>query len=411
MGAFNGVYDFDFGDSASGTWAISGLSKNRQRGGPIAAHVYDLPGTYTISVGGSTLTVTVQNPDTVFVGSNTLCVSASASYAGCPAGAATQTTLPTSYAGKRVLLRRGESFGAITPRATDSGFQVGAFGIGAKPNVTGVLTGTPATGSTVTSDWTIMDLNIGTGTVSIDASTVRFLLYRNDIVQYGDSVSMVNIGTAAGYYQSHGHPAMQWPREVFLVENNVQGVAGTRTSSPNVTAMGYFLKSAILGNTMDRAHEHTLRIWATSKTIIAHNALGGSHHPEASGIGIRHALKIHSAGTQAFTDLVSTSPTAASSQVVIANNVIGSSSFPGSWLAGLGPQNADAGTVEGLEDFLAENNVFIRGPHSSSEIQWRGRRMTHRGNTLQGGGTPDISRNGANYDPGLSAWDGPYIAQ
>jgi hypothetical protein len=144
--------------------------------------------------------------------------------------------------------------------------------------------------------------------------------------------------------------------------------------------------------------------------VIAHNFLGGSHYA-ASLPGIRAALKIHSGGTQTFTDLISGSPSPASSQVVIANNRIGTSNFPGSWLSGLGPQNADAGTVEGLEDFIAENNVFTRGPYTVSEVQWRGRRMTSRGNTRSDGGATDIVRNGSNFDPALSTWDGPYINQ
>jgi len=77
----------------------------------------------------------------VFAGTNTICVSTSASYSGCPSGAAQRTTLPSTYAGKRVLLRRGESFGSIAPRNTDTGFQVGAFGTGSKPNVAGVIAG------------------------------------------------------------------------------------------------------------------------------------------------------------------------------------------------------------------------------------------------------------------------------
>lgn len=421
LGAFNGVYDFDFGDPASGTWLVSGLPKNTQRGAALAAHVYDQPGVYTVQVGTASLTVTVQDPAAVFAGNATVCVSTSGNYSGCPAGALNQTSLPSSYAGKRVLLRRGESFGAITPRSTDSAFQVGAFGTGAKPNVTGVLTGAPAAGSVVPSDWTVMDLNVGTGAVSIEVSTTRFLFYRNDVVQYGDSVAMLNIGTAVGYYQANGHPDLPWPREVFLVDNNVLGVVGARGAAPNVTAMGHFYRSAILGNTLDRAHEHTFRIWATSKTVIAHNAMGGSHFPDdpVTGIGIRSALKLHAAGLLPFTDRFADSPRPASSQVVLANNRFGSPTFPGSWLSGLGPQNTDE--VEGLEDMVAENNVYTRNatpgrPTFEAELTLRGRRLTHRNNTLSTGGPATVIRVGEGRVPdpfprALDAWDGPYISQ
>jgi hypothetical protein len=80
-------------------------------------------------------------------------------------------------------------------------------------------------------------------------------------------------------------------------------------------------------------------------------------------------------------------------------------------LSGFGPQNADPGTVEGLEDCVAENNIFVRGPHTSSEMQMRGRRMTARGNTVQGGGLVRISPIEARFDPGMDAWHGPYSLQ
>ena len=85
-------YEFNFNDDRGLTWAISGQPKNIQRGGPLAAHVFDLPGTYTVRVRAqsstgmseATVTVTVQNPDSAYSGVNTVCVSTSASYSGCP---------------------------------------------------------------------------------------------------------------------------------------------------------------------------------------------------------------------------------------------------------------------------------------------------------------------------------------
>uniref|UniRef100_UPI000A5C91B8 PKD domain-containing protein n=1 Tax=Caldimonas taiwanensis TaxID=307483 RepID=UPI000A5C91B8 len=71
------TYSFDFGDERGERWAISGLPKNTQTGGPLAAHVFDVPGTYTVrvraidSTGASTtasMTVTVHNADSVYSG-------------------------------------------------------------------------------------------------------------------------------------------------------------------------------------------------------------------------------------------------------------------------------------------------------------------------------------------------------
>ena len=95
----------------------------------------------------------------------------------------------------------------------------------------------------------------------------------------------------------------------------------------------------------------------------------------------------------------------------MSNNIIGSPTYPGSFLSGFTPQNADADTVEGLEDCIAENNVYVRGPYTSSELQVRGRRITTRGNTVQGGGRPNIDISGDRFNPALDAWNGPYYLQ
>lgn len=140
-----------------------------------------------------------------------------------------------------------------------------------------------------------------------------------------------------------------------------------------------------MGNTIDRANQHSLRMWHANSTIISHNAIGGSSYDN-----IRHAIKIHSAGVQNISESISATPTPSSTGVVISYNQIGATTNPGSWTCGFGPQNADPGTVEGLQDFILEYNTFIRGPNTSQEAVWRGRRMTQRGNTLQGGGTASI---------------------
>lgn len=411
-GTFADAVTFDFGDS-SGTWPISGQPKNTQTGARIASYVYERPGTYTARVAGQSITITVADPGFVYSGTKTVCVSSASNWTDCPAGAARATSIP-ALGGKRVLLRRGESFGAIRPGLTDAAFQIGAYGSGAKPLVDGVSTGMTSTVGSWTSDWTVMDLNIR-GSVNIDATTTRFLLLRNDIKTPGAGDSMVNIGTAIPYYQPRAAAAvaalMPWPSEVFIVENDIQGVVNS-TSKPNLVVMGFFYRSAILGNTIDKATEHSLRIWAASRTQISHNRVGGNHYVPGQPPGIRGAIKIHAAGTQPMGPRIAGGQAPASSRLVVSNNIIGSPTYPGSWMSGFSPQNADPGTVEGLEDCVAENNVFQRGPYTSSDMQLKGRRMTARGNTaLTVDGQPskaNVSRSTATYAPGMAAWDGPY---
>ena len=50
-----------------------------------------------------------------------------------------------------------------------------------------------------------------------------------------------------------------------------------------------------------------------------------------------------------------------------------------------GPQNADQGTVEGIEDVIMERDQFIRGPYTSLEIQNVGRRITVRNASTSNG--------------------------
>src|SRR3990170_7114440 len=125
-------YTWSFGDPSSGTWASGaqpGVSSKNSATGPVAAHVFETPGTYTVSLtafdGTNTATtnktITVQNPDTVFAGTNTVCVGATAlptaGVNGCPAGAIATSTNNFTAAintyqatNKRILFQRGDTF-------------------------------------------------------------------------------------------------------------------------------------------------------------------------------------------------------------------------------------------------------------------------------------------------------------
>jgi hypothetical protein len=417
------TYEFNFGDDRGQTWANSGAAKNTQRGGPLAAHVFDQPGTYTVRVRAltssgayaeNTITVTVQSPESVWAGTDTVCVSPSANYSGCPSGAAQQTALPSRYDGKRVLLHRGESFGSVSIAAADDNAMIGAYGTGAKPSVQGV----GFMGSGTVADWpdeiTVMDLAMRSGGVNIETTASRVLLYRNDINVPTNADAQVNVGTAVGYYARNSSiPASSyyWPREIFLVENDIQ--ADTNGGTPTMDVMGWFAKSALLGNSINRATEHSVRMWAANKVVIAHNFMGGDHYAP-SAPGIRAALKIHSNGTQAYTDSLGAGQNISSSQIVVANNRIGTTSFPGSWMIGVGPQNADIGTVEATFDYIHENNSHVRGPYTSQDLHLAALRATTRGNSVLSGGTFNgdmVTSTEWRGDPGMLIYLGTYLGQ
>jgi hypothetical protein len=418
INAFHGLtYEFDFGDNRGLNWAHSGRSKNTEVGGPLAAHVYDNPGTYTVRVrsrtaaGGysdTTLTITVQNPSDVFSGQNTLCVSTMADYTGCPTGAARVTGLPSSYAGKRVLLRRGESFPTINIDRRDDQVIVGAYGSGAKPRVPSVNINTGQMGTNFADEITIMDLEVTSGGIYHSDSGSRYLIYRNDLVSPSGN-NRIEIGGALDFYASR-NPSIPYyfPREIFIVENNVLGRVNN-TQSPFMNLVGLGSRFAVLGNDASRAEQHTSRFFALHKSVISHNALRGQAY-SGTGASIRHAMKIHSSGLSAYNDLWHTSNRWATSQVIVADNIFGDPADNSSWTAAAGPQNRDAGTDEGIEDMIIERNNFFRGPYTNTEMYLVGRRITARGNTRADGGRPNLSIGSPSVTM-PAEWHGPYYLQ
>ena len=100
-------YQFNFGDPLPGVWQYDSLPKNLQTGGPLAAHVFETPGTYVVNLtvkdasgnsSSASVTINVQSADTVYSGTNTVCISANTDFTGCPSGAQqlpNSTTLPS----------------------------------------------------------------------------------------------------------------------------------------------------------------------------------------------------------------------------------------------------------------------------------------------------------------------------
>ncbi len=408
------TYGFDFCDERGETWAISGLPKSRQTGGPVAAHVFDVPGTYTVRVRASDdsghadafVTITVADPSTTFAAAGTVCVSTSSNFSGCPGGAAHLTALPSAfaYSDKRVLLRRGESFGAVGVGHVHRNVVVGAFGIGAKPEVSTVEIGTGRVASAqFNDDVTIMDLAVMNGIVQHNSAS-RILLYRNDLTQPGAGrENQIVIGAALEYWAENDPwrnvptSAFFYPREIFVVENQLRGA--------NPTNLGLFYgtmsRLALLGNDMVYAQQHTARIFGLHKGVIAHNALRGR-----SSDGIRHALKLHSGGLGTYADgYQAASPGWATRQVVIANNLFGDPEDNNAWTVAIAPENGTS--AQGIEDVVVENNRFVRGASTVTDLILTGRRLTSRGNVRADGGPIGIGLDG--HGGALpAAWKGPY---
>lgn len=401
------AYRFEFADPGSGTWPHSGRPKNEQIGGPLAAHVFETPGTYVVRViardaaGASSeasVTITVQSPEQVFSGANTICISRTQDFAGCPAGASqigNATSWPAFQSNRRYLLRRGQDFTSIgsislgNDSSAISNIQLAAFGSGAQPSVASI---TVNSGSDPATNWhrgvVIADLSVNG--ITQERGGFDLLLFRN-------SVGRGSITFASAFQYWLGQSSVSWrnPDGIFIVENRVSPNGG-----PSITGNG--TRIALLGNDVDQTLQHNVRFWQGHKVVVGHNRLTGR-----SGDSSRHAFKMHSEGLDPVQNTLPprTASRQRSSQIVIADNQIGSSGSNINWLGVTSPQNGES--AEGIEDVIWEDNSFSYGTNFFREITWAGRRMTARGNrNLVTGGT--VTAGVGHTDALPTEWRGPY---
>lgn len=283
-------YRHNFGDPNAGLWgygANTTLSKN-QATGAIAGHIFETPGTYTITtVGGDgtstrrvTNVITVTDPEVVFTGAATVCianVTAQQGQEGCPKDAATPTgtvDLPATIAAncnaatKRCLLKRGDTFTATSALTISSAgaITLGAYGTGAKPiitasaNINAILLNNAAI-----NDLRLMDLDVRTQStgigvsVSVSATMTRVTMLR------------VTLGpNAQGSIVVGGTVTMT----ETVVQDSVLG-PNQGTAPGGVTLFGRFVSSAILGNSIGPSEgQHVIRFVKFQKSVFANNTAG-----------------------------------------------------------------------------------------------------------------------------------------
>lgn len=149
------TYIWDFGDAGgfSEDLNIPDAWNDRNTAyGKRAAHVFRDPGTYQVSLwaidrngvsGQASVSITIENPETAYSGSRTICFDASGDFTGAPAGAQqfTDMTGLTTAIGNltqagRILFRRGsdQEVGiAIDGEYFNQNLLFGTFGSGARP--------------------------------------------------------------------------------------------------------------------------------------------------------------------------------------------------------------------------------------------------------------------------------------
>ncbi len=268
-------YVWDFDDPNSGNWSITDRSKNTAYG-PVAAHVFESPGTYNVVLtvretngGVSTrqVTITVQNPNNVFSGAKTVCFSTSGNFNGCPSGAKHVTTSSLTDvqdeigSGKRLLVRSGETFpsgaGGQFEIRIDGPGHIGSYGPGRARINAGVQLHTPA------SDWRITDLEMTGGDDDmLVAEYTPDLLFMNNTGGSNNFDSMVNLNNNVLQSQNR-----DLPRGIFIIENDVR----------NIRSTGMYIAAkdmALMGNLIDGVPgSHGIRVSQTEHAVISNNYL------------------------------------------------------------------------------------------------------------------------------------------
>ncbi len=434
-------YQWDFGDAKGSpvkgtTWntgSRTNVSSRNAATGPVAAHVFETPGAYTVtltitdgkhSVSNQCTRIEVQDAGSAFPGSNTVCVAASdvpvAGKDGCPAGARTIrqpsfSVAINSYAktGKRILFKRGDNFTAETEaRITANGpGLVGSYGTGALPLIQ--MTSNPPENTPALSfssvytprfsDWRIMDMvfdgmngthnsgiGIGSSSGGVTQITLLRLTTRNMTTSFGFGGDLINYWNNQG---SSGHTIDQ----LFIIDSN--SIAGKNSGNSCYNAGN---RLAFMGNNIDGggigSGSHVTRFTFLNKAVISNNNLS---RPGAD----RHTIKLHAPYWNAKVGVSDPSATAPASngpdmtnysvalngdgyskQIVISDNKI--TDYANPWSVTIGPQ--DKWKDERVRDVIIERNWFVATPASQSLVTIWAADTTVRNNIFSAGSANTI---------------------
>lgn len=366
-------YAWDFGDVTSGTWA-NGRSRNTAKGG-VAAHVFDLPGDYLVSlvvrdgqggVANQSVTISVQNPDVIFSGTNTICFSNTSDFTGCPVGATLTTTsnfssvVSSIATGRRLLLKRGDRFVATAygPVNVPGPGLIGAFGTCVSPDARGICSNAPIIDATSFNtnngqiDQVVLDFIGYSGVNNVSDWRVTHLRVEGGI----NPTAGVGIGGISGFsnallYRMSVYGFYTGMGSGLWIRANDQTSVVDSEVGFSYSNQAYFgaNRLALLGNYFHDSYDsHVLRVWQSGKGVIQHNTLARSSI--VNTVQGRHALKFHG---PTETDISQFANLTRTQYTVISDNEIVHS---GPWPVTIAPQNA--GQDERLSNIIFERNHF-----------------------------------------------------
>lgn len=424
-------YRWDFKETVAPgntNWAYGrpGASRGFAQG-PLAAHVFETPGTYDVcvsvtdgtSIADGQITITVTDPATQFAG-NTLCVSTSGNFGACPGGCAGGNRCEVSNdfddmingaafgnrgAGfKRVLFRSGETFVANasgTLRANGPG-HIGAYDAGVRPviqspNQIPVIVGHSS--NLGFNDWRIVDLdfdgqNLAQNAVFPNGPASRITFLRNRFrnhslgMQLLPSVVLNPLNTAPNLAPIWN----QWA----IVDNEFS----------NFTQNGFLgalNASAILGNRVHPQNtEHAIRLTFGQKVIIAHNELIGSPSgiPASAGASALQVRGVHvTPGSRNTGESANTIPANTfTEQILVSDNkLLGGDPFPTNGAAFVfGIRAVNSPDIVWFRDIIVERNWMVahRNTGEGAFMQMESTLTTIRNNLFDLDAIPAGATNG-----------------
>jgi hypothetical protein len=370
----------------------AGVSSRNFATGPIAAHVYETPGTYPVTVtdGAKTVSytcqITVQNPDIVFAGARTACFSTSGHFDGCPSAATRVTTADfqavakwatASNSVRRLLMRRGEKWTTASTAqiAVPGPGLIGAFGAGARPVIATAVGMSEAaaisfSGHTTPTmkDWRLMDVsiegspNVGTKVWGIGAGGGIDQLTILRVNANAFWVGLLFVDTLLDIHNADPDPAVRghhvWD-QLSIVDMDITNVPHS-TNDRSTGGIGtYFAGERVFyaGNMIDNAGtvvpnvSHVARFTYLGKAVISNNTLNRAGPTQ-------HSIKLHApAWGSRGVDAAGIGGGHTRWVVISDNKFVGGN---GAWPVAVGPQDQ---TVDerGL-DIILERNWHVAGP-------------------------------------------------
>lgn len=375
-------FEWDFGDTGAGNWGygnqVSTTVRSRNKAiGPVAAHVFETAGEYTVQLTvravnpaddsivtkTTTVAISVTDPDTVYAGTATVCISQTGNFTGAPSGSE-QLTLTTysqvdaeieESANRRILLRAGESWSSTNTTRLPAGVLVGRYGTGANPIITG--TSTSATPFVLENDDVRMvDITVlGTSTPPTYAQTGAHSL----IVGTSDTAGAVLLRVVAKNAKGTGFDAPTSGQTGGVRASKVFFHDGELGECRDNCFFGAIQNFSMQGNLLhDARFQHIVRMEHELGLILSHNTVRN-----AAAAKDYFAIRENWAGGEGN----SWPATTYGEYFIVADNIIEVTPVSGTtpdFVMQIGPQ--DASTEGRQRNYIVERNFVYGAPSGST---------------------------------------------